>query len=356
MTPSGSFKTLWNFNNPNAIHPCDHEINGALLKDAEGNFYGATKGGGRGDWGTVFKLTLHNSGSTTRPPLTSPATAPPPPATTNSTSQIVPRTSVVTEPSIPAAQDEQSLSKSEVTPQSIAEAFVQAYSGTDVGALAGLYADRVDHTDSGVISNAAVRAQAREYFARWPVRHWSLVGPAKTISLGATRQKVVFSASYDASNPQTNKHASGIAQETLILASDTRGVIKIVSQKEQTSKRSNGQSSDSGKKTSEDANFAAAKTEYDTSSHDETTRVRYVTKLADIYYQFLQSVWAGEKRELEGGDLIFEELAKHPAPTNSDSEKLSQLLVGEWSAERHGNPYTFRADGKWGKTRPQAPH
>jgi uncharacterized repeat protein (TIGR03803 family) len=90
MTPSGSFRTLWNFNNPNKIHDCDNEINGALLKDKEGNFYGTTKGGGRDDWGTVFKLTLHDSGNATRTLLSSPATAVSPPATTKSTSQIVP--------------------------------------------------------------------------------------------------------------------------------------------------------------------------------------------------------------------------------------------------------------------------
>jgi hypothetical protein len=124
--------------------------------------------------------------------------------------------------------------------ESIAQAFVQAYSGADVDALARLYADRVDHTNSGVISHAAIRKQAQEYFARWPVRQWSLVGPVKTTSLGATKQRVIFSATYDASNQQTNKHASGIATETLIVARDTTGAMKVVSQREQTSKSSSG--------------------------------------------------------------------------------------------------------------------
>jgi tetratricopeptide (TPR) repeat protein len=151
---------------------------------------------------------------------------------------------VVTQPSIRTAQNEHSYDKNkdEGSPESIAEAFVQAYSGTDVDAVADLYADRVDHTDSGVINNAAMRAQAKEYFARWPVRQWSLVGPVKTIPLGASRQKVMFSANYYASNPQTNKHASGLAQETLILATDASAAMKIVSQKEQTSKKSSSQS------------------------------------------------------------------------------------------------------------------
>jgi uncharacterized repeat protein (TIGR03803 family) len=63
VTPSGSFKILWNFNNPNKIHQCEHPATGPLLKDKEGNFYGTTKWGGRSDWGTVFKLTLHDSGT-----------------------------------------------------------------------------------------------------------------------------------------------------------------------------------------------------------------------------------------------------------------------------------------------------
>ena len=167
---------------------------------------------------------------------------------------------VVTQPSIQAAQNEQSSDKNkdEVTPESIAGAFVHAYSGTDVDALANLYAHRVDYTNSGVISNADVRAQAKEYFARWPVRQWGLVGPVKTLSFGATKQKVIFSASYDASDPQTNRHASGIATETLTLANDKSGAMKIVSQKEQLSKANSSQSHD---QTSDVPGLEAAKPE-----------------------------------------------------------------------------------------------
>ena len=156
----------------------------------------------------------------------------------------------ITQPTAQAAQSEQSSNKDkdEVSPESIAAAFVQAYSAADVDAVAGLYGDRVDYTNSGVISNAAIRKQAQEYFARWPVRQWSLAGPVKTTSMGPSRQKVIFSANYDASNPQTNKHVSGIARETLIVASDANGAMKIVSQREQTSKRG---SSQPGKETSQ---------------------------------------------------------------------------------------------------------
>ena len=229
-------------------------------------------------------------------------------------------------------------------PKHIAEAFVQAYSGADVDALASLYADSVDHTNSGLISNAAVRAQAKEYFTRWPVRQWSLVGSVKAIALGATKQNVIFSASYVASDPQTNKHASGIAQETLILATDLRGAMKIVSQKEQTSKRS---SSASAEKTSEAPWLNAAKAEYEHSSYNEAARVRYVTKLAAMLGEGMEYWW--RTHDKMGGpnlDGVAEELVKHPAPGNVDSRELSQLLVGNWLSSRH--VYEFRADGTYG--------
>jgi hypothetical protein len=112
-----------------------------------------------------------------------------------------------------SAQSEQSSSKGkdEVPPESVAEAFVRAYSGIDVDAVADLYAGRVDYTNGGVIGNSPIRKQAQEYFQRWPVRLWSLVGPVNATSTGPSRQKIVFSANYDTCNPQTNKHASGIA-------------------------------------------------------------------------------------------------------------------------------------------------
>jgi uncharacterized repeat protein (TIGR03803 family) len=504
VTPSGLFKVLWNFNNPNKIHECQHPGTGPLLKDKEGNFYGTTKWGGRSDWGTVFKLTLHNSDmqASTAPPDHSPSRATPQPAqmeqaqssaalhdfktakqkliaqdaayheysaaeaykhigetarltgmvdclgngrrhtdvqiggclpytllwvvvpndasglemdlskllgvtitvtgkiessgkipqvTVKSTTQIVPGPSpepnyfasasekefkpdldgatadldraieqthdpgayiqrarvkekkadfagairdydeliersvdtyavaraeyydgraklkikngdfdgaiadadaaIRLNPSVPwhyvargqadeakgdfaaaikdyqlaiktephnsvykdmlrkaqakaSQKHEPLLNKSQVTPESIAQAFVQAYSSADVDAVAGLYADRVDYTNSGVISNAAVRAQAEEYFARWPVRHWSLAGSVNTVSLGSSKQKIIFSASYDVSDPQRNKHTSGIAKETLIVVSDASGAMKIVSQKEQISKKGSSQPSE----------------------------------------------------------------------------------------------------------------
>ena len=257
---------------------------------------------------------------------------------------------VVVQPSLQAAQNEQSASKynDEVFPESIAEAFVQAYSGTDADALANLYADPVDHTNSGVISNAAVRKQAQEYFERWPVRVWSLVGPVETTSMGPSRQKLVFSAKYDACNPQTRKHASGIAQETLIVAGYESGAMEIVSQKEQVSKRN---SSRSDQERSDYPCLQAAKAEYQASSGDEAARVRYVTKLSEMDAQMTPHVMhnpdldAKEAYANQAG-AIEQELHKHPMPRNVDSRKLSQLLVGEWASPRH--VYAFRADGTYG--------
>ena len=117
----------------------------------------------------------------------------------------------------------------------MAERIVRAMSDGDAQTLAALYADTIDYMDSGQLSTAAVQGQIQEYFTRWPVRQWTIAGPVKVTSLSASRKQVTFSANYDASDPQTGRHASGTAMETLILAPDSTGAMKIVSQREQTS-------------------------------------------------------------------------------------------------------------------------
>jgi len=126
--------------------------------------------------------------------------------------------------------------------------------------------------------------------------------------------------------------------------SDANGAMKIVSQKEPTSKMG---SSQSGEQTSEDLGLNAAKVEYEHSSRDEAARVRYVTKLADIEAQLFKNYWATHNKEvLADAGAVNEELRKHPAPKNVDSRKLSQLLIGKWQSPRH--IYVFRADGRYG--------
>jgi uncharacterized repeat protein (TIGR03803 family) len=58
ITTSGVFETLWNFDNPNQNRICPRGITSPLVKDKDGNFYGATKWGGTGNIGTIFKLSL----------------------------------------------------------------------------------------------------------------------------------------------------------------------------------------------------------------------------------------------------------------------------------------------------------
>ena len=117
----------------------------------------------------------------------------------------------------------------------MADKIVQAFSTGDVAAFTSMYADTVDYMESGRTSNAGIQRQLSEYFAKWPVRQWSIVGPIKVEAAGPTAQRVIFSAQYDLSNPDTNRHAAGIAKETLVIASDTSGAMKIISHHEKIS-------------------------------------------------------------------------------------------------------------------------
>ncbi len=122
-------------------------------------------------------------------------------------------------------------------PSSIGQSLVQALSDGDVDGLTSMYADSVDYLDNGRVSVATVQDHLQEYFAQWPERQWKLAGPVKIESLGASVQQVVFSARYDLHNPETNRRASGVARETLMLAADATGALKIVSHREKIDSR-----------------------------------------------------------------------------------------------------------------------
>jgi hypothetical protein len=95
--------------------------------------------------------------------------------------------------------------------------------------------------------------------------------------------------------------------------------------------------------TSPKKDFEAAKQEYEQSSRDETARVAYVTKLAQIKDRLLS-----EQNE-QADNLkraINSECQKHPTPKDVDSKKLRQLLVGKWASPRH--TYVYLANGKCG--------
>jgi tetratricopeptide (TPR) repeat protein len=102
---------------------------------------------------------------------------------------------------------------------------------------------------------------------------------------------------------------------------------------------------------SQEKEIEAAKAEYQSSSHDETARVHYVAKLADMSAQLTPKILHNPDVDAKviyanQAGAIEQELRKHPMPRNADSRKLSQLLVGEWQSPRH--TYVFRADGTYG--------
>jgi len=90
----------------------------------------------------------------------------------------------------------------------------------------------------------------------------------------------------------------------------------------------------------------AAKQEYERSSHDETARLTYVTKLARIADPLVAEYRQSGRRHDEIMTVINSEWKKHPAPRDIDSKKLRRLLVGKWDSPRR--TYVFRADGKSG--------
>ena len=94
--------------------------------------------------------------------------------------------------------------------------------------------------------------------------------------------------------------------------------------------------------TSPQKDFEAAKQKYEQSSHDETARVAYVTKLAKLKVELLKV--PNEQDDLRGA--INSECQKLPYPKDVDSKKLKQLIVGTWASPRRH--YVYLANGKWG--------
>jgi hypothetical protein len=98
----------------------------------------------------------------------------------------------------------------------------------------------------------------------------------------------------------------------------------------------------------EKQDFEAAKQAFEQRSRDETARLAYVTKLAQIADGLVTGYRRGDRGDQheELMRAVNSELRKHPMPRNVDSRKLSQLLIGEWESPRH--TYVFRADGTYG--------
>jgi hypothetical protein len=113
-----------------------------------------------------------------------------------------------------------------------AEKEIQAISARDIDVLVSLSADYVDLLDKGVVSRDSVRKNIRRYFDRWPIIKWKMTGPINVELLGASKYRLVFTVAFDVANPATNRRAVGTAKETRVIAADSAGTAKLVSQRE----------------------------------------------------------------------------------------------------------------------------
>lgn len=85
--------------------------------------------------------------------------------------------------------------------------------------------------------------------------------------------------------------------------------------------------------------FEKIKQGYGKISHpSETARADYITRLVRLREEAVRlSAYTWQ--------AIDAEIKQHPAPKDSDSKALSDLLVGKWESPRHD--YLYRADGTW---------
>jgi hypothetical protein len=70
----------------------------------------------------------------------------------------------------------------------------------------------------------------------------------------------------------------------------------------------------------------------------EAVRSDYITRLVRMREK-------AARLKTDEWQAIDAEIKRHPTPSDSDSKKLSSLLVGEWASPRHD--YLHRADGTW---------
>ena len=79
---------------------------------------------------------------------------------------------------------------------------------------------------------------------------------------------------------------------------------------------------------------------------NETARYTCASKLAGMADQFVTAYRQHGYRNDDALHAIWTELKKYPMPANSDSKKLTNLLVGRWNSPRR--IYAFKANGKYG--------
>jgi hypothetical protein len=171
----------------------------------------------------------------------------------------------------------------------------------------------------------------------WVVTHGDIAGP----KLDVSRLKgVVVTVTGKIDNE------SGVPR---IFVTSTSQIVPHTEPDSKQPRPSNGEERHSD--SPEERGFQAAKAEYEHSSRDEATRVRYVTQLAGMRAQLIPKILHNPDVDAKAAyadqaDAVDQELRKHPMPRNVDSRKLSQLLIGKWESPRH--VYIFRAEGTYG--------
>jgi len=114
----------------------------------------------------------------------------------------------------------------------VAEREIDAISAQNLELLVSFYADHVDLLDKGIVSNQTVRDNLQQYFDRWPITKWKLAGRVDVKPLSAARYQLAYPVTFEVSNPASNRRIVGTANETRIVAIDSAGAAKIVSQRE----------------------------------------------------------------------------------------------------------------------------
>ena len=91
----------------------------------------------------------------------------------------------------------------------------------------------------------------------------------------------------------------------------------------------------------------AARKEYEKAQpKDEAARLRYVTVLANAVHGYVVEFHdTGSRKHGDELQALSKELGQHPAPKDSDSKKLTQLMVGKWETTRHD--FIYRKDGTY---------
>ncbi len=122
---------------------------------------------------------------------------------------------------------------------------VAAMSARDVDTLLSLYGDNVDYLDKGNVSSDVVRKELQAYFDKWPVVKWEVKSVIQSRLVGQSNYNVSFVVAFEVGNPVTKKRVAGTATETEMLAQDSSGGKKIISQHEKvtTSHKSDGKPS-----------------------------------------------------------------------------------------------------------------